>query len=145
MILSPKLFVMVDDSLDELAISKALFKRHYPTIEVLCEHKPERLAPLLQRRVTDGLDASSIVVLIDIRMPGLNGFELIYTLRNTVELYRSTIMVLSASRAPSDFDDALGIGADGFIRKPFNMAKLEEALGQIAERRPQQAIPATDD
>ena len=76
--------------------------------------------------------SQQMCVLLDIRMPRTNGFELIYQLRNDINIYGCCILMLSASRGHDDRDNATALGADGYLSKPFTMAKLRDALAPYA-------------
>ena len=68
------------------------------------------------------------VVLLDIKMPGMNGREV---LRRIKEMDRSTgVIVLSAFGDGVTVNDMLGIGADDFLVKPFELNNLEILLSR---------------
>lgn len=62
------------------------------------------------------------VAVVDLVMPGMNGFDLIVAMRASAELKRIPIIVLSAQTRESIQ------GADRIIRKPFKSAELLEAV-----------------
>ena len=128
-----KLFLMVDDSDAELFLTRAIFAHSHPAIPFQCERNPAQALGHIARACAGGLEPAEICVLLDIRMPRTNGFELIYALRNEVSSYGCCILMLSASRAFSDRDHASAIGADGFVEKPFTVAKLAGALAAHRE------------
>ena len=79
-------------------------------------------------RTTDGWDAVSILrdegidlVLLDILLPGPDGFELCQELRKLADV---PIVFMSAKSEDSDKILALGLGGDDFIAKPFSPAEL---------------------
>ena len=123
-----KLFLMVDDSDDELFLTKAIFQHSFPGIQFRCEKDPAQAVMQLGRAAATGLNPAQMCVLLDIRMPRTNGFELIYKLRNTIDIYACCIIMLSASRGHDDRDNAAALGADGYLSKPFTVAKLQDAL-----------------
>lgn len=123
-----KLFMMVDDSDDELFLTKAIFQHGFPGIQFRCEKDPAQVAGHLGRAAATGINPAQMCVLLDIRMPRTNGFELIYTLRNDIDVYACCILMLSASRGHDDRDNAAALGADGYLSKPFTLAKLQDAL-----------------
>lgn len=127
-----RLFLMVDDSDAELFLTRAIFAHSYPGIPFRCETNPAAVLGHVARARDAGLDAAQICVLLDIRMPRTNGFELIYRLRNAVGSHDCRILMLSASRGHDDRDHAEAIGADGFVGKPFTVAKLDAALAGCA-------------
>jgi CheY-like chemotaxis protein len=123
-----KLFLMVDDSDDELFLTKAIFQHSYPGIQFRCEKDPAQVIGQLGRASATGMNPAQMCVLLDIRMPRTNGFELIYKLRNDIDVYACCILMLSASRGHDDRDNAEALGADGYVSKPFTVAKLQDAL-----------------
>jgi len=61
------------------------------------------------------------LIILDIKMPGLNGFEVL----NVVRRYSDVpVIMLSALGEVTTIRDALVVGADDFIRKPFHMREL---------------------
>jgi DNA-binding NarL/FixJ family response regulator len=66
------------------------------------------------------------VLLLDLNMPGMTGFEALPVLR--AALPRTRIVVLTTGQAPDDQRRVLGAGADGFIVKPERLFSLGDAL-----------------
>jgi len=81
----------------------------------------------------DGLDGLNIalrelpdLILLDVNLPGLNGFEVCRKLRE--EKFINPIIIITASVEEIDEVVGLEIGADDYIKKPF---KLREVLARI--------------
>ncbi len=66
------------------------------------------------------------VLLLDLNMPGMNGFEVLPRLR--AALPGTRVVVLTTGQAPDDRRRALGAGADAFIVKPERLFALGDAL-----------------
>ncbi|MCE5177939.1 MAG: hybrid sensor histidine kinase/response regulator [Porphyromonadaceae bacterium] len=64
------------------------------------------------------------LILLDILMPGVNGFELAEQLKNNPVYQDIPIIFLTALNATSDIIKGFGLGADDFISKPFNKEEL---------------------
>lgn len=73
-----------------------------------------------------GADAFD-VVLLDIQMPDLDGFEVARRVR-TAHGPRPRIVVMTASAQPNDAEAAAVAGADGFLPKPVSINQLASAL-----------------
>ena len=68
------------------------------------------------------------LVLLDVMLPGENGFDVLEKIRKQ---YAVPIIMLTAKDSPSDKVNGLGIGADDYVTKPFNM---EELLARVASQ-----------
>ena len=76
----------------------------------------------------EALDAVSALkpdlILLDIMMPGMDGFEVIKRLKSSPETDDIKILVLSALNSNEDVVKGLSMGASDFITKPIIMEKL---------------------
>jgi two-component system KDP operon response regulator KdpE len=96
----------------------------------------------------DGIDAVAMVeahdpdaVLLDLMLPGVDGFELCRELRERSPV---GIIVLSARRAETDKVRALNLGADDYMTKPFGIEELLARINATLRRsRPAPAEAAT--
>ena len=73
------------------------------------------------------------VVLMDLRMPGMNGLEAIRRLRAAGS--KAAIGALTAGAFGDDEREALRVGADFFIRKPYDDRELLDGLARVLEAR----------
>jgi len=87
---------------------------------------------------TDGLDALAVarertvdLVLLDVMMPGLDGFEVIRELRKVRD---TPIILLTARVAESDKVVGLELGADDFMTKPFSLHELKARIRAVLRR-----------
>jgi DNA-binding NtrC family response regulator len=97
--------------------------------EVLC-HRLERKGYTVTA-AADGNQALALIsarrfdlVLLDIMMPGLNGLEVLRTLRQTYSLTDLPIIMATAMDQSSDVVQALQGGANDYVTKPFDFAVI---------------------
>ena len=64
------------------------------------------------------------LILLDLMMPGIDGFEVIRRLRSNEETADIRIVILSALNSQDDIVKGFNTGADDFITKPIIMEKL---------------------
>lgn len=88
--------------------------------------------------VENGMDAISAVqkkkpdlILLDVMMPGLNGYEVCEILKNDRRIGDITIAMLSAKGLERDILQGLELGADYYITKPFDPIQLEKKIAEI--------------
>jgi DNA-binding response OmpR family regulator len=88
--------------------------------------------------VRGGADALAVyaavqpeVIITDLSMPGMDGFELIATLR--VRGIDVPILVITARDSARDRTAAMAAGADGYLLKPFGLAELCDIVRTLAD------------
>ncbi|MFJ9031848.1 response regulator [Streptomyces sp. NPDC102274] len=81
------------------------------------------------------------VVLLDLGLPDMDGIEVIKRLRGWS---RVPILVVSARATSDEKIEALDVGADDYITKPFSMAELLARL-RAASRRTSSVLPRTEE
>jgi CheY-like chemotaxis protein len=68
------------------------------------------------------------VILLDLMMPGLDGFQVTRQLKANPETASIPIVAISALARPDDREAALAAGCDDFVRKPFELDDLEALI-----------------
>ena len=68
------------------------------------------------------------IVLLDVMMPGIDGFEVLRNIRQDQSLADIRIVMASAKAYEADRNKAKRLGADGYIVKPFTMEKFDYVL-----------------
>jgi DNA-binding response OmpR family regulator len=79
----------------------------------------------------DGVEALAAIqsqrpdlVLLDVMMPGKSGFEVCQAVRADESLASVKILMLTAKGRDTDVAQGLGLGADGYMTKPFSTQEL---------------------
>ncbi len=73
-------------------------------------------------------EVSPDLVLVDINMPDLNGYEVILRLRGIESLEHVPIVAITAE---ADRQTTLAVGADGFIRKPIDASSFAQSINRF--------------
>ncbi len=71
------------------------------------------------------------IVVSDVMMPGINGFELLNMIRQDSSLSDLRVVMASAKAYEADQNKAKRLGADGYIVKPFTMKKFESVMQSL--------------
>jgi CheY-like chemotaxis protein len=74
-------------------------------------------------------------IVLDAMMPRIDGFEVLRTLREKEETRHIPVIILTARRQERDVLDALRLGADDFINKPFIPEELLSRLARLLAAR----------
>ncbi len=74
------------------------------------------------------------LILLDIMLPELDGFEVCERLKKDPKTRRIPIILLTARRTPEDISRGEEVGADQYITKPFKSAMIMETIEQLLNR-----------
>lgn len=73
------------------------------------------------------------LVVSDVEMPKINGFEVLSDIRNTPETARTPVILLTSRSSEEDIHHGLAQGANAYLTKPFDPIKLLDAVNQQLE------------
>ncbi len=78
-------------------------------------------------------EQSPILIMMDIRLPGMSGWEAINIIRQTPHLRHVPIFVLTAQTHAEDIQRAMDAGCNEYLSKPFNLRALTNLIRQYTE------------
>jgi DNA-binding response OmpR family regulator len=111
----PKLIMLMEDE-DDIA---RLIVHHLESAGFRI-HRPERSLSL----ISDAENDRPELFILDLMLPGLDGFQLCRAIRQHSGLREIPILILTARTAPEDRARALESGADQYMTKPFSPSAL---------------------
>jgi len=114
--------LLIDDDAELCALLAEFLKRE--GFNMVCEHEGNRG---LERALRDGFD----LVLLDVMLPGIDGFEILRRLRQESKV---PVMMLTARGEDVDRIVGLELGADDYLPKPFNPRELTARIRAILRR-----------
>ncbi len=74
------------------------------------------------------------LILLDINMPGMDGFEVIQALKADASTSLIPVIVFSARKSDEDKVRALKLGADDYVTKPFSITELSARIDRLLNR-----------
>ncbi len=112
------LILAIDDNKDNLTVLRAIISDAFPKSEALITQDAKAGIEIAISRIPD-------VILLDIRMPGLNGFEVCRVLKENKKTSHIPVVFLTALKTERDLRiEALEAGAEAFITKPVDEIEL---------------------
>ncbi len=73
------------------------------------------------------------LLLLDISLPGISGFEVLETLRSAPRTRRLPIIMLTAHGREVEKEKGMALGADDYVTKPFSTQQLVERVRQLLD------------
>jgi CheY-like chemotaxis protein len=90
---------------------------------------------------SDGIDALRYarefdpdLIILDLHMPGLDGFGVVTELRRDGKFAATPIMALTASAMQGDYERAIAAGFDSYVSKPIRLADLRKEIERLVKR-----------
>lgn len=103
-----------------------------PVVHV--EDGVEALDYLFARGAFEGRGGSNpAVVLLDIKMPRLDGLEVLKRMRETESLKRVPVVILSSSREESDLVHSWNLGVNAYVVKPVDVRQFFQAVQTLGQ------------
>ncbi len=129
---SEKILAVDDNAVNLKVVSAALIHAGYEVITA--QSGPEALA-MIEKSLPD-------VVLLDISMPEMDGYEVCRRLRANPRTAQLPIMMLTAHDSLEEKVKGFEVGADDYLTKPFQPAELQARVKVLLKRKP--AVAAVD-
>jgi len=114
--------LLIDDDAELCSLLAELLKRESFTLE--CEHDG-------RRGLDRALDGGYALIILDVMLPGMDGFAILRELRKTS---RTPVLMLTARGEDVDRIVGLEMGADDYLPKPFNPRELTARIRAILRR-----------
>lgn len=127
-------------------LSKVLIVDDEPSICDLLELFFEQFFPGVEVRVArNGFDAGMLagsfspdLIMLDLKMPGMDGFEVCQKIRSTSELKHAKILAMTGIDEDGIKKKFFNLGADAHIKKPFNLKELNAEISALYGTRPEE-------
>jgi CheY-like chemotaxis protein len=128
--------LIVDDDPDHTRIVQLLLARICPQLATVAMRSGQELISYLQGGdgSPDGTKSSyPILVLLDVRMPGLNGFDILRWLQDHPPHHRIPVVVLTTCGETELAQRAYALGARSFLTKPLRANDFENMVHELEQ------------
>jgi len=119
----PRVLIVDDDPLIRGVVRAVLEDGSYDLEEAASGEEALRVAG----------DHPPDLVLLDVMMPGLSGFEVATRMKNDARLKATVVVMLTAKDAPEDRRRGMEAGADAYFTKPFSPLELLTTISGVLE------------
>lgn len=129
-----KIILLVEDNPDDEVLTlRALRKNNILNQVVVARDGVEALDYLFGTGIHAGRDTESQpqVILLDLKLPKLDGLEVLKRIRADVRTRLQPVVILTTSNEDRDIISSYELGANSFIRKPVDFEQFMEAVRQL--------------
>jgi CheY-like chemotaxis protein len=132
-IVNLKNILLVEDDPRDVELTLAALEEHHLTNRVFVVCDGEKALDYLYRRgeFTTRAGGHPIVVLLDLKMPKVNGLEVLKIIKADEYLKIIPVVVLSSSQETPDLVECYKHGANAYVVKPVDFADFMQAVKQL--------------
>lgn len=125
--------LLVDDSLLDIELTISALKRNHVANEVVvARHGGEALDFLYRRgEYQNRAMVNPVVVFLDLKMPKVDGLEVLRQLKSDPALKMLPVVMLTSSREESDLIKSYQLGTNAYIVKPVGFEQFTEAIREL--------------
>ena len=129
-----KIILLVEDNPDDEELTRMALEQSNVANELVVAHDGvEALDYLFGTGAHAGgpLPELPAVILLDLKLPRIDGLEVLQRIRAQERTKRVPVVVLTSSKEEQDVLDSYGFGANSYIRKPVEFDKFFDATKQL--------------
>jgi CheY-like chemotaxis protein len=119
---------IADDDEDDRLLLQIAFRQHSPECHLVFAQDGLALLDALAQASSE-----PCLIILDLNMPRLNGFEALQLLRDSSVYGHLPIVILTTSSQPLDRQRAYALGANEFLTKPLSQALLGQTVCQLRD------------
>jgi two-component system response regulator len=129
-----KRILIVDDSPKDVELTiAALAENNLANEVVIAEDGEEALDYLYKRGKFVNEDGMPAVILMDIKMPKMNGIEVLKHIRNDPKFKLIPVIMVTSSREERDLVESYKLGANSYVVKPVDIGQFFSAIKVLGQ------------
>jgi len=127
--------MLIDDSPNDVELVTSALRDSHPANEIIiAEDGKEALDYLYGREIfANRPPGKPALILLDIKMPMINGIEVLKVLRGDEAFNSVPVVMLTSSRDPMDIKECYDSGANSFVVKPIEFNSFKEAVKDLCK------------
>lgn len=118
--------LIAEDVITNRTLVKSIIDTYFPFVSIYEASDGQEALEMLQK---DGMKHINLI-LMDIQMPNMDGFEATKKIRETYKENRVPIVALTAGVLREDKDKAFSVGIDDFLSKPLDVKRLVDTISK---------------
>ena len=127
-----KIILLVEDNPDDIELIRRAFKKNSIVNEmVVANDGVEAQDYLFETGANSRLRALPAVILLDLKLPKMNGLELLRRIRADERTMLLPVVILTSSNEEQDLITSYKLGANSYIRKPVDFNRFVETVREL--------------
>lgn len=125
--------LMIEDDVNDVELALTALAEYNLANEVVVVHDGEEALDFLNCRgdYKMRLPGNPAVVLLDLKLPKVDGIEVLRMIKSDENLREIPVVVLTSSREDTDLTECYKLGANAYVVKPVDFQQFVEAVKQL--------------
>lgn len=125
--------LLVEDSVNDIKLALSALRDAHLANEVVVVRDGQEALDYLHRRGVYTLRAvgNPAVVLLDLKLPKLNGLEVLQQIRAEPSLRHLPVVMITSSREEQDLAGSYNLGVNGYVVKPLEYEQFVQAIREV--------------
>jgi CheY-like chemotaxis protein len=132
--MEPKTILIADDDDNDVELTLTALADHHLANQVIVVRDGAEALDYLHRRgaFAQRPEGNPVLILLDLKMPKVDGLEVLAQVKKAPELRTIPIVVLTSSRQDADILNSYELGVNGYAVKPVDFAQFVEVVKQLS-------------
>jgi CheY-like chemotaxis protein len=117
------IMLVEDDAVDVMTVKRCFKQLKIPNKLIVAGNGEEAIEMLTESKLL-----LPCIILLDINMPKMNGLELLHYLKNSCELKKTPVIMLTSSKEETDVAKCFELGIAGYLVKPVEYQQFVETI-----------------
>lgn len=128
-----KIILLVEDNLEDIKLTRRAFNKSNIANELVVVNDGIEALNYLRTAATNpgGDKPLPAVTLLDLKLPKIDGLEVLKQIRADDRLRLLPVVILTSSKEEQDIVRSYGLGANSYIRKPVDFDQFVNAVNQL--------------
>lgn len=124
--------LLVEDNPKDLELTLAALEKCQLANDIVTARDGEEAMEFLMRDAEQyGVEAGPAVVLLDLKLPKVDGLEVLQKVKQNPNLRHIPIVMLTSSREEQDLVKSYELGVNGFVVKPVDFTQFFKAIQEL--------------
>ena len=125
--------LVVEDNDDDFLFTERAFKKSRFANPLVRTRNGEEALDYLYQRGQFADAPRPAMMLLDLNMPGINGYTVLEKIKSDPSLRSIPVVVLTTSDDPRDIEKCYDIGANSYVHKPVDLPGFIEAIARLKD------------
>ncbi len=125
--------ILAEDDEGHAALIRRNLQRAHLNAEVIRVSRGHEVMEVLERQMGAGTEVQPLLVLLDIRMPGMDGTEVLQMIKSNPQTRSIPVYMLTTTDDPREIARCFSLGCNAYLNKPVDYTAFIATIQRLCE------------